>query len=126
MGGIGGTRPGPGDRQATCAAAKPVLGALQRLGVPPSVIAAETATLTPVRVARTSDRSVLGTLVNFTRELPCHLPINGWDETTLPFVEFRLGETPSRDPRTGKDTLWPARDAKRLLMERWGALDALA
>jgi hypothetical protein len=97
---------------------------LQRLGVPASVIAAEAATLTPVRVARTADQSVLGTLVNFTKELPYHLPIGGWDETSLPFLELRLGETPCHAPgdrRSNYHALWPARDAVRLLMERWNA-----
>ena len=96
---------------------------LKRLGVPQQVIDAELATMNPVMVAKTGSLSVNGTMVNFTRELPYHLPINGWDESSLPFVELRLGETPCRRPgdkRSNYDALWPARDAARMLMERWG------
>lgn len=97
-----------------------IVGArLRRLRVHPSVIQAETATLVPGKVAVTVDRSVLGSLVDFTRAIPHYLPIDGWDDSSLPFVELRLGETPCRVAGREEITLWPARGAQRLLADRW-------
>lgn len=60
---------------------------LRRLGIPFSIIDAELAEMHPVTVAPTVDRVVLGYLVDFAKAAPFYLEINGWDLTTLPFVE---------------------------------------
>ena len=97
-----------------------IVGArLRRLGVRPGVIQAEVAAMAPSKVAVTRDRSVLGSLVDFTKAVPHYLPIQGWDDSSLPFVEVRLGETPCRITGRLDETLWPARDAQRLLAARW-------
>ena len=92
---------------------------LRRLGVAPALIAAEVTAMDPVRLAPTRDRSVLGTLVDFAKNIPFYLPIRGWDETTLPFLESRLAETPCRCSDHHTETIWPERDAVRLLESRW-------
>jgi hypothetical protein len=69
---------------------------LRRLGVPEWLAKAESAAMNPVVIARTQDRSILGTMVDFAKMIPGYLPIGGWDQTTLPFVEARLAETPCR------------------------------
>lgn len=94
---------------------------LRRLGLPPNVIDAEVATQLPVQVAKTVDPRVLGSLVLFTKELPCHLPIGGWDETSLPFVELKYWDMPCRASGPTKGVIHPAEAARRLLSERWGA-----
>ncbi len=71
------------------------------LGVAPHLIRAEVAAMEPVQVGPTRDRSVLGSLVQFVRDLPYHLPVDGWDETTLPFVELQLAQTPCRPAQRG-------------------------
>lgn len=97
-----------------------IVGArLRRLGVPPGIIQAEVGAMAPSKVAVTVDRSVLGSVVDFTKAVGHYLPIGGWDESSLPFVEVRLGETPCRVTGRMDDTIWPARDAQRLLVERW-------
>ena len=96
-----------------------VAGRLHRLQVPGSLIEAETAAMTPVHVARTRDRSVLGTLVDFVKAIPYYLPVRGWDDTTLPFLEGRLAETPCRCGGRDDQVVWPGEDSMRLLWNRW-------
>jgi len=94
---------------------------LTRLGVNASVIAAEVRTMTPVVTAPTNDRSTLGIMVDFAKSIPYHLDPNGWDETTLPFVESRLAETPCHAGRRQEQVIFPDRDAPALLSARWSA-----
>lgn len=97
-----------------------IVGArLRRLGVHSGIIRAELATMAPIKIAVTMDRSVLGSLVDFAKAVPRYLPIEGWDDRSLPLVEVRLGDTPCRVTGRMDDTLWPARCAQRLLSERW-------
>jgi len=96
-----------------------VAGRLRRLQVPPSLIDAEVAAMTPLRVARTRDRSVLGTLVDFVKVIPFYLPVRGWDDTTLPFLEGRLAETPCRCAGRDEQVIWPGEDTIRFLWNRW-------
>ena len=77
--------------------------------------------MTPVKIAPTNDRSVMGTLVDFAKDIPYHLEIGGWDETTLPFVEARLAKTPCHAARRFEEVIFPEEDAPRLLAERWHA-----
>ena len=94
---------------------------LRRLGIAGSLIEAEVAAMDPVYVAVTQDRSVLGSMVDFAKAVPVHLPIGGWDLTTLPFVESRLAETPCRVCGRLEATIFPDRATPDLLAARWHA-----
>lgn len=99
-----------------------VAASLHRLGVDPALIAAEVAAMTPVIIAPTRDRSVLGILVDTAKSVPYHLEAGRWDDTTLPFVEARLAETPWHASKRSSDVVFPDKAAPRLLADRWGAL----
>jgi hypothetical protein len=101
-----------------------VAARLRRLGVAPDVLEAETAAMAPVHPSPTRDRSVLGTLVDFAKSIPLFLPIRGWDETALPFLELRLGETPCRCAGRASEVIWPAEKAVSLLRARWTSAHA--
>jgi hypothetical protein len=92
---------------------------LGRLGVPNRWIAAEVNTMSPVVVAKTTSRSVVGILVDFAFMAPYHLHAGSWDETTLPFVEARLAKTPCFAGRRGEDTVFPEQATAKLLASRW-------
>lgn len=98
-----------------------VAGRLQRLEVAPGLIAAELAAMAPVQIAKTLDRSVLGVMVDFAKVIPFHLEIDGWDETTLPEIEFRLAQTPCYSSKRSDAVIWPEKDAPDLLAARWHA-----
>jgi hypothetical protein len=98
-----------------------VASRLRRLGVAEGLIRAELGAMTPVRIAQTADRSVMGTLVDFAKNIPYYLEIGGWNETTLPFVEARLARTPCHAARRFEEVIFPEEDAPRLLAERWHA-----
>ena len=89
---------------------------LFRLGVPRRLIDRELAAMQPVTVAATSDRVVLGYLVEFAKEVPYHLPIRGWDMSDLPGLEAWLADTPCH---LGKQTIFPDRFAPELLAAKW-------
>lgn len=101
--------------------ARVVADRLERLRIDRFVIEAEVTTMAPVRVGGTVDRSVVGSLVEFTRAVPHYLPIKEWNDTTLSFVEARLGETPCRVTGRMEMTLWPAQGARKLLTDRWAS-----
>ena len=94
---------------------------LRRLGVRDELIRAEVAAMTPVVVAPTNDRSVMGTVIDFVKNIPYSLEVDGWDDTTLPFVEARLAETPCHAARRFEEVIFPEQDAPRLLEEMWHA-----
>lgn len=94
---------------------------LRRLGVDPAIASAEVDAMRPVVVAATSDRSVLGIMVDFAKSVPFSLEPGAWDETTLPFAEARLAETPCHASRRLEDVIFPDRKAPELLLARWGA-----
>jgi hypothetical protein len=98
-----------------------VASILRRLGVAPAFITAEVAAMTPVVIAPTRDRSVLGVLVDTAKSVPYHLEAGRWDDTTLPFVEARLAETPWHAGKRSSDVVFPSEAAPRLLADRWGA-----
>jgi hypothetical protein len=89
---------------------------LARLRVEFALVDAEVRAMDPVTVAPTTDRAVLGCLVDFVKTVPYHLDAGAWDLTTLPFVEARLAETPCH---LGRTMIWPARTAPELLAARW-------
>jgi hypothetical protein len=94
---------------------------LGRLGVAERLIRAEVAAMTPVSIAPTDDRSVMGTLVDFAKVIPDYLEVGAWDETTLPFVEARLAKTPCHAARRFEEVIFPEDDAPTLLEQRWHA-----
>lgn len=94
---------------------------LEGLRLEPSLVAAEVQAMDVAYVGRTSDRSVIGTMVDFARAIPYYLPVNGWDEASLRLAEERLSETPCRCARRGVDVIFPARTAIQLLKTRWGS-----
>lgn len=97
-----------------------VAGGLRRLGVDDRFIEAEAATMTPVVIGGTKDRSVLGSLVEFCNLTKLTLPINGWDETSLPEIEAFLQDTPCRCGGRFEDTIFPVNKTRQLLEARWG------
>ncbi len=92
---------------------------LRRLGIAAVLCDAEVAAMDPVHVGPTQDRSVVGSLVDFAKTIPFHLPRNGWDETTLSFVEARLVQTPCRVGGNFEDTIFPDEMIPRLLEAKW-------
>lgn len=98
-----------------------VASGLFRARMPVEHIDAEFAAMTPVGVAKTADRSVLGIMVDFADATAAYLPSRAWDETTLPFVEARLAETPCFSSRRFSETIFPADATRIALADRWGA-----
>lgn len=74
-----------------------------------------------VIIAPTIDRSVLGILVDFAKAIPFYLDRGSWVETTLPFVDAELGETPCHAGRPFAEVVFPNRDAPPLIAARWRA-----
>lgn len=97
--------------------AKIVADRLYWLGVDQRVIDAEIATMQPVRLAATADRSVLGIVVECCKSAEYYLPINNWNDASIVDVEARLRETPWR--AGSKDVTWPRDKALELLHARW-------
>jgi Domain of unknown function (DUF6933) len=92
---------------------------LRRLGVSDDAVASEVEATVKVGVGRTVDRSVVGQMVDFAKAIPFYLPINGWDEDTLPEVEDKLAETPCRSSRTDAEAVWPREKAMELIGTSW-------
>lgn len=93
---------------------------LIRLGVPAHLIEHEIAAMSAVQVAPTRDRSVLGMLVGFARDLSYILGAVDWDETDLPTAEMNLAHTPCRVTSKLSDVIYPDEAAPALLMQKWG------
>ena len=98
-----------------------VAARLKRLSVPSHLIDAEVGAMAPVTVGPTVDRSVLGIMVAFAKVVPLCLDPGGWNESTLPFVEARLAETPCYAGKRFEDVVFPDRKAPALLAAQWGA-----
>ena len=98
-----------------------VAARLKRLGIAARLIAAETAAMEPVAVARTKDRSVVGIMVDYANMIPSYLPVGGWDATTLPFVESQLAENPCHASGPSEAVIFPRKAAPTLLSGRWHA-----
>ena len=92
---------------------------LERLQIPPCLIEAEVEAMAPVVVAPTVDRSVVGIMVDFAKAVPFYLEPGGWDETTLPFVEAHLGETPCHAGKRRELVIFPDQAARAILATRW-------
>ena len=88
---------------------------LRRLGIDHAAIERERSAMSPVLTSRTNNRSVMGFMVDFAKAIPYYLDAGAWDDSTLPFVEARLGETPCYAGTRPGDVIWPARVAASLL-----------
>jgi hypothetical protein len=92
---------------------------LLRQGIPVDQVEAEVRAMNPVVVSATRDRSVIGTLNEFTKDVPYHLPVNGWSESDLAMIELHMSEMPCRVSRRFEDTICPDRKTPELLAARW-------
>ncbi len=99
-----------------------VAGRLRRDGIAQELIEAEIDAMSPVVLAPTVDRSIVGFMVDFAFTVPYHLERGSWDDTTLPFVEKKLAGTPCHVRHRRSEVLWPDRKAPELLAARWGAV----
>lgn len=72
-----------------------------------------------VVVAKTTDRSVTGQMVDFAKCLPYHLPENGWSERDLQGAEDKLAQTPCRSGGPYDQVIFPREAALRLLASAW-------
>lgn len=84
------------------------------------LVESEVARMSPVLTGPTQDRSVIGIMVDFAKAVPFHLQPAAWDESTLPFVEAQLAETPCHAGKRDDQVVWPSRDAVAILEARWG------
>jgi hypothetical protein len=94
---------------------------LKRMRIPNKLIEAEVAAMSPVGVAKTVDRSVVGILVDFAFMIPYHLARGAWDETTLPFIEAKLAKNPCFAGRRFEEVVVPETATPALLASRWDA-----
>ena len=91
---------------------------LERFGVPGELIVPEIEAMGEVLVAPTNDRSVVGTMVDFTRAVPYYLPEGvHWGERELHDAEAALAGTPCRS--SGRNVLFPDLATTELLSTRW-------
>ena len=92
---------------------------LTRLQVRSSLIQQEVDAMNPVVVARTTDRSVVGTMVDFARMASYILPEWGWGDADLVALDGNLGTSPCRVSRPAGKGFFPDQKASELLEERW-------
>ena len=92
---------------------------LIRLGVPAHLIEREIAVMSAVQVAPTRDRSVVGILVGFARDLTYILGTESWNESHLAGADANLAHTPCRVTSKLGDVIYPDKVAPALLMQRW-------
>ena len=92
---------------------------LERLGIDKGLIESEMQAMDTVVVAKTCDRSVLGTMNDFAKSIPFYLGSQYWNETSLHLTEGRLEETPCRASGRFEDCIFPDRKTKELLVNKW-------
>jgi len=96
-----------------------VEGRLLRMGILAEWVTSEVEAMRPVRVARTVDRSVLGSLVDFAKVISYYVPEDGWDDHALSSIEARLSKTPCRVGRRSEDVIFPRDKTVELLEATW-------
>lgn len=72
-----------------------------------------------VAVCKTTDRSVLGQMVDFGKALDFLVPEGVWGLAELRDAEDKLGDTPCRCSRRDEDIIWPKQKAVQLLEMTW-------
>ncbi len=92
---------------------------LKRLPINAHVRQCEVEATRSFAVAKTTDRSVLGQLVDFAKSLTFYIPEGLWGEADLRNAEDRFGETPCRCSGSYSDTIWPERASVQLLEATW-------
>jgi hypothetical protein len=97
-----------------------VEGRLRRLGVREKLIEAEIGAMETVSIAKTSDRSVLGTMNDFARIIPFYLDPRYHADLTLESAEERLEETPCRSSKSYAECIFPDQKTVELLELKWG------
>lgn len=98
-----------------------VAARLKRLGISAELIAAETAAMDRVAIAKTTDRSVVGIMVDYAKMMPYCVPAGGWDTTTPQLIEVMLQENPCHAAAPGNSVIFPDRATPILLSKRWHA-----
>jgi hypothetical protein len=94
---------------------------LRRTSIPEPLIAAECNAMSPVVVAPTRDRSILGVMNDSIYRLPYHLERGRWNEDTLPLVEYQLARTPWFAKGQAAKVTHPLEAVPELLEARWTA-----
>ena len=94
-------------------------GRLLRMGIEAMWVSCEVEAMTPLLVAKTADRSVLGSVVDFAKSIPFYLPQGGWGDYALFGVEDRLSETPCRVARRSDEVIFPRDKTPELLKAKW-------
>lgn len=89
---------------------------LRRLGVESVAIERERAAMATVNIGPTTNRSVVGIMVDFAKVIPFYFETASWDDSTLPFVEAKLAETPCHAGKRDSQVIWPAKAAIALLL----------
>jgi len=92
---------------------------LARLGVPRPLVDAEVGAMSPVRVAPTTDRSVVGIMVDFAKMLPHVTAVGLSDHSGLMEAEEFLWDNPCFAGKAR--VVFPRQRAPDLLRSRWGA-----
>lgn len=95
---------------------------LARLGVDGKVIDSEIRAMSPARVAKTSDRSVLGVMVDFAKMLPSVLDPGFSDHGDLMEAEEFLWDNPCYAGKTAREVVFPRKKARELLTGQWNAV----
>jgi len=93
---------------------------LGRLGIPARIMEAELEAMTPVRVVKTVDRSVLGIMVDFAKLTSYRLKPGFSEHADLQEEEEFLWNVPCHAGRPRGGAVWPGEKAAELLEERWG------
>lgn len=108
-------------RGLPCRLASIVESRLRRCGIEKQIVAAELSAMSPVVIAPTVDRSVVGIMVDFAKGIPCYLTPGQWDDSTLRSVEEHLAETPCHAGRGRNSVIIPKDKAPELLRasHRW-------
>ena len=92
---------------------------LLRLGIDQDLVRAEVEAMAPVVVAKTNDRSVLGSLNDFAKVLPYYLESQMDEPDPVAAAERKLERTPCRATRPLKDSLFPDLKTRELLEATW-------
>lgn len=92
---------------------------LLRLGIEQRLVDLEVHTMSPVAIAKTNDRSVLGFMNDFSKAVPFYLDPRYWDAASLQTVEARLGKTPCHASKGLANSFFPDKKTKELLVAKW-------
>lgn len=95
---------------------------LSRLGVARPLVDAELEAMQATHLAKTSDRSVLGVMVDFAKMLPHALPVGFSDHSGLMEAEEFLWGNPCYAGKSDRDVVFPRMRAPDLLRARWSAV----